>query len=204
MASSYDKIHESLMKTEAWKTLNESFRERVAKASIGEYKFTYNDYVRTDNDREKVVPRFIVDFWGPNALGPDSMEEFDFLHVSASPSELNRVVEMEFGTSSCPTYNCKKVKLLEGNKKLHKWADIAYQNLLKNNNDLRLEHQERIQKQYLEIIGGEEFARAKERHYETVVIKEIRTVVLKYYDKVGPDVLKEALDQVVTHFITES
>jgi len=204
MASSYDKVYESLTKTQMWKNLNEAFCIHLNECKLDFGEFRYVTYGTAEDDRQRVIPKFLLNFFGTKRfLEPDSLQGFQFSHYMSmlKDVELNFVPNQMFGTSECPTYNCSKIKLLEGNKKMTKWADFARVRLVQDNVALVSETSNRIKEQYLTIKSSEDFARDKERFYETIVIKEIREVVLKYYDKVGPEVLKEALDQVVMEHI---
>jgi len=206
MASSYEKICESFTKSQQWKNLNDEFRQDLTAFSITKYEFKERSY-EEDPDK-KVEPYFVL------TLGKDSCKKSpaffadDLFNFPASDlirtTVLDEIPDYLFGSEGFPTYFCKKDKLLEGSKKITKWADFARLRLMSENKDLVAESAARVKLQQQTIIQSPEFIHDKKRFYDLIVINEIKSVVLKYYEKVGPDVLKEALDSVVTHAIMES
>lgn len=199
MGSSFDKINHSFLATAEWRDLQARFRETMAKARVSRWEFSRHRNYQTGMDEVSVS--YVLDFGGtevnrsPDALGP----EFRFPSGDALTDELlNRVAEVNFGTRKCPTYNCKKDKLLK------KWPEFARRKLVDGNMDVVAECERRIREQFVQMQASPELAAEKQRYFERGVIDEVRKVVLKYYGKVTPEVLKEALDEVVAHAIMES
>jgi hypothetical protein len=132
-------------------------------------------------------------------VGDKPLSYFDQMVGSFLPNDvLDPILTDLFGTKGYPTYNCKLEKAME------KWQAFARKTIRERNHDLLMEYATRCKLQMDAILASEGFAAAKKRHYELLVISDIREVVLRFYKKVGPEVLKEALDQVVIHDITES
>ena len=199
MGSSFDRINQSFLGTAEWKDLNAKFRETMRTATISRWEFSRSRNYQTGMD--EVTPSFVLTFGGVEvSRSPEGVGD-SFCFPSGDALEdgaLNRVAEVNFGTRACPTYNCKKEKLLK------KWPEFARKKLVDSNMDVVGEMERRVKLQAREILASPEFSADKQRFYERGVIDEIRKVVLKYYGKVTPEVLKEALDEVVAHAIMES
>jgi hypothetical protein len=204
MASSYDKICASFLKTSEWKDLVAKFREEIAQAGISKYSFERNSFGTNQHDS---VHSFLH-----LKLGERSVKKnMDFFKQFKFPSEdllqsryFNHIPEQLFGKEGHPTYFCKKDKLIDGTKKNSSWATFARLQILTDNVDLITEYEFRTQAQFQAMTVSPDFLTDKKRFYERIVITEIRDVVLKYHEKVGPEVIKEALDEVITHAIMES
>jgi hypothetical protein len=200
MASSYDKIGESFVRSSHWKALAEKFVSNARALSQTTYDFaSRTDYY--DDNNHVVNPVFSITF-GSNAFAANdevlTSSDFKFPAEKFLPdSELNEIVESLFGRPGYPTYNCKKDKALK------KWPEFARKKLLADHADEVREYLRDVSSQVTHLLSTEEFVAAKKRHYERLVINDIKKVVLKFHKRVGPEVLKEALDEVVTHAIME-
>lgn len=206
MASSYEKICESFTKSQQWKNLNDEFRQDLTAFSITKYEFKERSY--EEHPDKKVEPYFVLTLGKASSKKSPAFFADDLFNFPASDliqtTVLNKIPDYLFGSEGFPTYFCKRETLMEGSKKITKWADFARLRLMSDNKDLVAESAARVKLQQQTIIKSPEFARDKKRFYDRIVIDEIRTVVMKYYEKVDPDVIKEALDEVVTHSIMES
>jgi hypothetical protein len=199
--SSYDRIGESFILSSNWKQLAEKFRANIAQGPRIRYRFSnFRDHNR-DYDYE-IVPRFIIMF-GTNEFErsldiSEPCTDFTFPISRVLPDdELNEIVESLFGTKGYPTFNCKEEKARK------KWPDFARTRLMQAFKAELDEYTRNVSSQIIQIAGTDEFIAKKKRAYELLVIKDIKEVVLKFHDKVGAEVLKEALDEVVTHAIME-
>ena len=209
MASSFDRVCESFTRTAEWKDLTAKFREEMRAAGLVRWEFSRQRNYSTGKD--EIVPRYILSFGtaevsrAAEALG----DGFTFPSGDLLEDErLNRVARVNFGTRKCPTYNCKLDKLLGEVKKekapATKWPEYARKALVEQNKDVVVEMEARVKAQFRHMASSQELQAERQRFYERGVIDEIRAVVLKYYGKVTPEVLKEALDEVVAHAIMES
>lgn len=212
MPSSYDKICQSFTKSAKWKDLNAMLRQELAKSGI--IRFEFSDRMPSldteNNERDRVEPRFIMslgEHTAKRSIGFFTGSNFFFPTNDLLPSDLlNPIAESLFGTDGYPTYFCSKEKLIEGSKKGNSttWVEFARSTILESNKDLVTQFEARVKAQFEALVVSPEYLRAKKQFFERLVIKEIKEVVLKYYEKVSPEVMKEALDEVVTHAIMES
>lgn len=192
MASSYDKINIALHKCSEWKDFTKAFRDMCEKAHIAEWTFdrgydnTINTFFNIDYGTERRVQRSnLISFTFPSG---------DVL----TDRYLNTLVSANFGQRHCPTYFCKRDKVEK------KWPEFARLKLVQENQTLVSEMDARLIAQWESMKNSPEIVASKQRFYERGAIDAIRAVVLKYYGKVTPEVLKEALDEVVAHAIMES
>ena len=196
--SSYDKIGLAFTKSSEWKRLVEGFRTKLTPAGI--VKYACQSYRDHEHDDHAVHVKLVLDY-GKKAFEKDSTQFENFhlaLHLFVDDDELNQLAEKLFGSKGHPTYFCKKEKLLK------KWPDFARSQLVVANKDLIAEYEARVCAKRLEMLQMPELEQDKKRCYELAVIHDIREVVQKFYRKVGPEVLKEALDGVIMHDIMES
>jgi hypothetical protein len=201
MPSSYDKIGETLTKSEDWKRLSSDLAKELDEAGITGHKCTTSqDYQTKDHE---VVTRLVLSFG--NESGQYGMEAFDHFKDFQFPANtfltddrLNALARKLFGTKGHPTYFCKLEKLEK------KWPEFARLRFLSENKDAVEEYVKRVKTQRKKILASAEVQRDQKRTYELAVIEDIRKVVQVFYRKVGPEVLKEALDGVVMHDIMES
>ena len=196
--SSFNKINQSLMLFSEWKALNLKFQEIVSGANITGYTFIRQHNYNSGKD--EIVARYTLQFGlmgeiirsniGPEFIIPTGDifgEEFT-----------NPMVRQNFGGRKCPTYNCKLDNFLK------QWPEFVRAKLVELNKDLVVECETRIKEQFQVMKNSEDLVRDKQTFFETGVIEEIRAVVQKYYGVVTPDILKQALDAVVCHSVTES
>jgi hypothetical protein len=193
MASSYDKINLALHKCSEWRDYTKAFREMCEKAHIFEWTFErrYDGGINT---------LFNIDYGtGAKPVQRSDLLGFTFPSGDALPDRyLNEMVSKNFGQRHCPTYFCKKDKVET------KWPEFARKKLIEENAELVNEMDARLVAQWESMKDSPELAASKQRFYERGAIDAIRAVVMKYYGKVTPEVLKEALDEVVAHAIMES
>lgn len=198
MPSSYDKINESFLKSNEWKDANVHFREMLKVAGLDRYEFSRaHDY---NTNTPTIETAYVLKFGEVEVTrSAEAFKDFRFPSGDAlTDDELNRIPELLFGKRGYPTYFCKKDKVLK------KWPEFARKRLVDANMADVAAFEQRVVAQFQAVQTGEDLARDKKRFYERGVIDEIRKVVLKYYEKVGPEVIKEALDEVVAHAIMES
>jgi len=198
MASSYDKINHSFLKTAEWKDQVARFREEIKKAGIARWEFHRSRNYQTGMD--EVSTTFILSFAGKElSRSAEAFSQFTFPSGDAMEDDwLMRTLDLNWATRACPTYFCKKEKAQK------KWPEFARKQLVDGNMDVVGEYEKRVRSQFQQMSSSPELAAERARFYERGVIDEIRKVVLKYYGKVTPEVLKEALDEVVAHAIMES
>jgi len=211
--SSYDKIFAHLAECPEFKDARVLWRERVSRAPEVEYAFQYTMTYHKGEQEVTVSFKSVVDGVRSNVQtaldrGVWKVDFFADSEALLTDEEAEKVVRANFGTKRCRTYFCKVDKVIKGDERRnhHKegFAGWARRKLREEDvlaiDDLR----KRVIDRTTEILASEEFAKDQKRFFERQVIDEIRKVVLKYFDKVGPEVVKEALDEVVAHAVMES
>lgn len=206
--SSYDRIFGAITRSPRWKSYMESIRTDFEKVGIVDYTFDHHTNYE-DGNNYAVEARFHI---GPIldvkiSVDEDSTLFADAVSVNQIEWTLNKffadekrmdgILEGLFGTKGYPTFNCT----LENAKK--KWSDFAKKQISDELQPLKAAFHERVVAQKNSIMASEEFIKAKQRHYDLLVIEDIREVVQKFYKKVSPEVIKEALDNVIVHDICD-
>jgi hypothetical protein len=124
---------------------------------------------------------------------------------------LDEIVHRHFNTKTCPTYFCKKEKLLGRDKdgdRTHsldnKWALYARGEIREALADKISRTQDRLRKEMQDAIDSAEFNKDMTEFHERGIIEEIKIVLHKFHTVAKPHILKAALDEYVMHEIMES
>lgn len=206
--SSYDRIFDAITRSSRWRSYMESIRTDFEKVDILEYTFSHHSNYADDNNYV-VEARFHI---GPVLDVKVSFDEDSALFADAASANqidwtinkffsdekrMNGILEGLFDTKGYPTFNCT----LDNAKK--KWSDFAKKRISDELHPLKDSFHLHVVAQKKSIMASEGFIRDKQRYYDLLVINDIREVVQKFYKKVSPEVIKEALDNVIVHDICE-
>lgn len=207
MASSYDRVNDSFFAHKDWAALVERYREALKKPLL-EAAPVYEVGTQYVNGASVTVAiaRFMARIDVPRK---DDEKDAGLVKRATAEctaiygrelfawSEMRQYFLQHWATKACPTYNCKEEKAWE------KFRESAGDRLA---NDLRYDIPP-----VAEVIAAEwgkfteaELEAGKAHCYHRHAIRQIKSAVLAWHDKVPPEVLKEALDEVVAHAILES
>jgi hypothetical protein len=116
-----------------------------------------------------------------------------------SEEDIEREILPFFGTKTCPTYFCKREKVLK------EMSDFIKREISKDEAlvEARKAAEARIYLQAMELYTEGAVDRAIQGWYDDEAVKEIRTALLKFRD-LKADVIKRALDEYVVHDIMQS
>jgi hypothetical protein len=204
--SSYSQICCRLAATSGYGRIRAIIREAFQAAHITKIE-PQDKYTRIENGRRPHV--FQISF------GNERPAPFDIIIArSAEKVELNIYcaydhlfsagdVEREilpfFGTKTCPTYFCKREKVLAEMTEFIKREILKDQELV----DARRAAEARIYQQAMELYTDGAVERAVQGWYDDEAVKEIRQALLKFRD-LKAEVIKRALDEYVVHDIMMS
>ncbi len=209
----FAKIFAHLAETPEFKDLRALWKERLEKVGGASYQFRYEKAYNTSGGTTEKVVRY---FKAPVGTGEHQASFGDggevYFSVPAglllSADELNAVAKTNFGTKRCRTYFCKLEKVLKGDdRKNHKrdgFAEWARKYLAVESAEAMVDAANRVKESIRQQLGSPQYCADMKRFFERQVIDEIRAVVQKYYDKVDPSVVKEALDEVIAHAVMDS
>lgn len=202
--SSYDRVCNTLMSLPDFAFAESRFRSCLEKIEVQAVRYTREiDYQKNITivasfmavcqvtGRKIAMPRYTVE---RNDADDVDLPLADFVDQDV----LRHLVTDNFGKKHCPTFNCKEDKVRE------KLGKLANQRLEESNRQLVLDTKRRLLDAWREQLAAPEFREKMSRAYDEGVINEIKAVLLRYHEKVGAEVLKEALDQFVAHAILES
>ena len=205
--SSFRKVFASFMLTSEWKQVNLEFCKALDEAYIDRNEFARFTNFGTNQPDIRVY--FIVKYpvsesseqESPVEIGKVKSTEDFYIKTGSilAKDYLNEVVEKNFGKKkSCPTYNCREETVKEY------WPEFARQALTAGNQTKVDACKDRIRALFAARVMGDELKADRQRFYERGAIDEIRAVVLKYYGKVTPEVIQEAMREVVITSIIDS
>jgi hypothetical protein len=226
--SSYDKICSHLVHTQDFSDYADLAFKVLDNANVAGWEFEPggDDYEQDPNKKRNVAPprwRLLID-WGKTHDGQDNIEkvfggndlsgihkwELGLARV-CTEKDLNQIVQRNFNTDRCPTYFCKKTKLLGQDKdgarssKLENlWVNYARKHLQEQLADKIVRTQEKIRLALQDAYDSPQFAQEKIVFHERCIADEIKLVLLKFSGVAKPHVLKMALDEFVCHAIMES
>lgn len=199
--SSYDRVCNKLMSFPEWDRVPQFFREQLSGLKLDNVEF-----IDTYAEGERVV---IPSFNFVNAEGgyvftrrtlPKVPTDIYFDYAKFVRDDLLcHVVDVNFGTKYCPTFNCSRDKVVA------KLTDLTKARLFESQEGEKfiLDTKTRLFEQMHGASEKDEFKKRMDRSYELLVIKEFRDLLKIYGKKVGPHVLKEAFDSYVTHEIMD-
>jgi hypothetical protein len=219
--SSYHKVFQLLMATSDFSDVQLRAQQRIKNTAVVGYGFEYKEegYNTGIFEVETFFKVQVLEASNPEdpnsgirAVGynkdHNGKRQFVFncsMGEFAPDEELQGVVHRNFGVKKkCPTYFCKKETLCEGTRKQKSFVEFAGNSISQEMESLTKEAVIRVKDQMKAIIHTDQYKADKKRFFELQVIKEIKEVVLRYQSKVSPEVLKEALDEVVCHAIMMS
>jgi hypothetical protein len=204
--SSYDKVYQSLYGCPDFQVYRERAHRIISALGPVSYRFRLHE-----SQGHEVVAHHTFATLGTSEIGIYDTSEGRTLSRSdlqysciLSSKEAEGVVEKNFGVGPCKTYFCKRETVLRGSKKQESFFDWARRSLLREFEADIEQASIRVASREADLLQSEQFQREMTRFFEVHVINQIRNVVLKHHKRVGPEVLKEALDQVITHSIMES
>lgn len=215
MASSYDKIARHLMGTpEAQEYLNE-IRQSIERAEIVKYEF---GLVRREGQPVQARCSFVVRAGtGSGSISKDqhgnwsNLSSWSFLHDDA----LKDIVDRNWKTKRCPTYNCKKDDAMHGKDTRDGERSVGFYGAMRgavdavcreelDSGETRLQRMNRrLHVQAEDVMASEEWKRDEFEYLRGHAVRDI-VAVMKNYDFLGKEVLREALDQFVMHQIMET
>ena len=224
--SSYDKICAHLRKTGDFS----DYLVRVSKAldnvkvSGWEFHAGGEDYSSDPAKKKNVAPptwNLVLD-WGKMDGAPERLEKvfsdsgqlskWDLsLMTICDENSANKIVLANFDTKACPTYFCKKEKLLGRNKdgdrdnKLdNKWVAFVRSEVREVLGDKIARTQDRLRQEMQDAIDSDQFKKEMTEFHERGIIEEIKLVLHKFHSVAKPHILKAAMDEYVMHEIMES
>ena len=210
--SSYTKIFGHLAECPEFKDVRVRWTERLLSTKFERYDFQYQSVYRGNEHVKEVVASFYAT--DGRTAGVYSDKGVETIHYSVEPDilltdkEAEAVVKANFGTKRCRTYFCKVEKVIKGDERKNHRSDgfgaWARKKLLAETDVLVKEIQAAVVQGVRDVRLTDQFVKDKQRFFERQVIDEIKAVVLQYYDRVEPAVIKEALDEVVAHAVMES
>ena len=205
-SSSYDKVADVLQKFPEWDDVRPLYLKKLNDLFLADPTFhrgsvyvgaelqmiSYARFVVLD----KATKEEICSRQDNNITGPD---DFTFEVEKFVPQQsIEQLVDKHFGTPECPTYNCKKEKVIE------KLVARAKQDFLSYHQTDVDACRKKLFEQAQAIMETDAFKERKSRTYDLGVIAEFKSVLKKYANKVGPDVLREAFREFVTEDIMEA
>ena len=220
---SYDKICSHLRHTQAFSDYLDRTFKVLDNANVAGWTFAPGGW-DGDNDPSKhrnVAPpvwHLLVD-WGKKMDGSDNIEKVNgqldqwliSLDRVCSDESLDTIVEALWNTPACPTYFCKKDKLLgRGERKgkkdetINLWARYARDEIRDALCDKIARTQDKLRMAMHNAFVSNAFEQERKTFHERCIADEIKAVLLKFKDVAEPHVLKMAMDEFVCHAIMES
>jgi hypothetical protein len=218
---SYEKICSHLRHSQMFHDYEETVFKALDGVKLAGWEFRPGGYDGADDPKEQrnVAPPvwFMLIDWGKRPGGADNVEKANGALATwtmsigrvCPDSALNEIAHRLWGSKECPTYFCKKERLLEYKKKPkdaaeNLWAEYARKELEESLKAKIERTQEKMRAAMVAALQSPQFEQERTEYHERCIADEIKTVLIKFKDVAKPHVLKMAMDEFICHEIMDS